>query len=319
MSGASSKPSATRGDIGSEVAEWIQNYVPKIVARQLWGSTVRDFVVPALLELDPPSLAIAHRCAWALTHLAAWSLEQGLPLDREVVLDPDTLERLILTARQPQMSPMMLQLIRTAVRRMGPTLTSKAPWQPRPKALGRRVLAPPYSQAELRALAKVARSQAMPLRRRAAQALFLLGAGAGLDGRWATRIRGSDVIPVAEAVLVRTGPPSPRLVPLLARYETDLLDLAALAGDEPLIGPQSPHRNRMNYIRKTLQLGYGNPELSPSRLRTTWLVHHITAGTRLPELTEAAGVSWLSHPKELLAFVQPLSEKSALRMLRNGK
>src|SRR5205085_2135241 len=102
----------------------------------------------------------------------------------------------------------------------------------------------------------------------------------------------------------------------LARYEAVLLDLAAVAGDELLVGPAPPHRNRMNYLKEDLVASQGTPALSPSRLRTTWLVHHLAVGTRLPELAAAAGVHWLNHPKELLEFVSPLPLRQAHMMLR---
>jgi hypothetical protein len=305
-----------RGPVpASEIDRWIQGYVPRIVPRAVWDSDLRGFVVPLLLELRWSGLHAAYHAAWALTHISARCLQEGLPLEREVVLDPDTLERFLSFGPGCQ-SRTAKQLMRTTLRRVGPRLTSRAPWEPRPEALGRHRLALPYSAEELEAIARDARNQATAFRRRAARALLALGAGAGLDGRWAGKVRGTDVIQSPEAVLVRVGPPSPRLVPVLARSEAELLDLAAMAGDELLVGPRSPHRNRLSYTRYRIESSQGTPTLSLSRLRTTWLVHHLTVGTRLPELTRAAGVHWLSHPSELLAHVLPLASDVAATMLR---
>jgi hypothetical protein len=205
---------------------------------------------------------------------------------------------------------------RAILRRIGPMLTSKAPWEPRPAALTRRAVALPYRDEELDALAGDSRSQSTPERHRAALAMFLLGAGAGLDGRWVTKVRGSDVFRTAEAVLVRTPPPSPRVVPVLRRYEDELVDLATAAGDELLVGDLRTNRNLASALAARLEVGRGHPRLSMGRLRSTWLVHHLTMGTRLTELARAAGLSGVTVLSDLLEFVAPVAEPAARAMLR---
>ncbi len=303
-------------DLSGEVGRWVEAYIPQIVPRPLWESKLRQFVVPAVLELRPLGLKAAYHAAWSLTHIGAWSLKEGLPLERDAVLDPDAVERFMSLGLGVQGSPTTRQLIRTTLRRIGPRLTSKAPWEPPSQPLARHVLAPPYTADELQALTRDAQAQSTAARRRAARALLALGNGAGLDGRWAGKVRGTDILVTPQAVLVRTGPPSPREVPCLARYEAELVDLAAIAVSEPLIAPRSAYRNRINSILQRLEVSQGSPRLSPSRLRTTWIVHHVAAGTRLPELSRAAGVSWMSHPRELLGYVTPLPEEGARQMLR---
>jgi hypothetical protein len=56
--------------------------------------------------------------------------------------------------------------------------------------------------------------------------------------------------------------------------------------------------------------------LSASRLRSTWLVTHLTMGTRLPELARAAGLGGVTVLSDLLAFVPTLDEAEAVVMLR---
>jgi hypothetical protein len=119
-------------------------------------------------------------------------------------------------------------------------------------------------------------------------ALVALGAGAGLDGRWSTRVRADDVISRGDTVLLQVGEPSARLVPVLANYEAAVIDLAASAGDEFLVGGHSRARNRAGELASRIEVSHGTPRLSASRLRSTWLVHHLTIGTRLPELAMAA-------------------------------
>jgi hypothetical protein len=299
--------------LAPDVEAWIQRYVPRTIPRDLWDSRLRSFVVPALLSLRPSRIPVAARDAWILTRLAAWCFDQGLSLDPEVVLDPDTVERFAsLGLGEGRTS----NTYRAILRRIGPILTSRAPWEPRPRPLSRRTVAAPYSADELDALSRDARHQSTPARRRAARALLVLGAGAGLDGRWALKVRGSDVLGSPDAFLVQVGPPTPRKVPVLAGYEAELLDLAALAGEDLLIGGRSSYRNRASDLTAKFEAGHGSPRFSCSRLRSTWLVHHLALGTRLPELAAAAGLSGVTVLSDLLAFVSPLSEEATRRMLR---
>jgi len=218
-----SSPGLSSLDPVGEVEAWICTYVPRRFDRPLWESSIRGFVVPLLLAMRPAGRAIAARQAYALTRLAEWCVSEGMDLDVETVLDPDTVERFITTALAWSRSR---ATYRSDLRRIGRKLTSRAPWEPPPDPIPRRVLAPPYSSKELANFRRMAEQQASPQRRRAAQALIALGAGAGLDGRWCTRIRAADVTPGRSGVLVGVGPPRPRIVPVLASFEADLIELA---------------------------------------------------------------------------------------------
>jgi hypothetical protein len=240
-------------------------------------------------------------------------LGQGLPLDLEVVLDPDTVERFTSVGLADDASR---GTYRADLRRIGPKLTTKAPWEPRPEAITRRQVATPYLSEELAALHQDAAHQSTPGRQMAAMALLVLGAGAGLDGRWSTRVAADDVISRGNVVLVRVGEPSARLVPVLAHYKPELVDLAASAGDEFLVGGYSRARNRAGELAHRVEVGSATPRLSASRLRSTWLVHHLTLGTRLPELTMAAGLGGATVLSDLLDYVPPVSTEEAHRLLQ---
>ena len=147
-------------------------------------------------------------------------------------------------------------------------------------------------------------------------ALVALGAGAGLDGRWCTRIRPSDVSRADSGLLVRVGPPQPRIVPVLAAFEGDLAELARGPADEFLVGGTSVSKSRASNLVARLDWPPGLPRLSTGRLRSTWLLHHVTAGTRLPELAGAAGLVGVAVLGDLLQFVSPLPHREAQRLLR---
>jgi hypothetical protein len=190
-----------------------------------------------------------------LATLAAWAIDEGLPLDAEVVLDPDTVERFVVLLGDDRSRA----TYRSVLRRIGPVLTRKAPWTPRPATVARRQVALPYTAADLERLGQDAESQPTAARSRGARALLALGAGAGLDGRWVTRVRSEDVEVASGIVIVRVGAPAARAVPVLCAWEDEVLDLAATAGDEFLIGGRSSSRNRASALAGSLVVAHGRP------------------------------------------------------------
>ena len=293
-------------------ADWLEGYHPTGADPDSWDA-VRPFVMVCADRLDLDGGAGALRVVRVLARLSVWCLDQALPLDREVVLDPDTVERFVSDALQADRSR---STYRATLRRIGPLLTTKAPWEPGVASVARRQVALPYGADELTTLRRDALVQLTPGRVLAARALLALGAGAGIDGRWSTRVAAEDVSRRDGMVIVSVGEPVARTVPVLAAWEDEVWDLAASAGDEFLVGARSTARNRAGALAASLVVPRGHPRLSAPRLRSTWLVTHLAMGTRLPELARAAGMQGVTVLSDLLEFVPELDEVEALTMLR---
>jgi hypothetical protein len=292
--------------------DWLGEYRPQGIDPIVWG-TIGSWVVGCTEQLGLGEGPGARRAVRVLGRLAAWSVREGLPLDGEVVLDPEMVERFVAVALTDDRSR---ATYRAVLRRVGPKLTSKAPWQARPVPLSRRQVARPYTWQDLGWLRMDALVQPTPGRLRAARALLALGAGAGLDGRWVARVGAGDVRIEDGVVLVAVGEPSARVVPVLAVWEDEVLQLAHSAGDEFLVGGQSRSKNRAGALASSLVVANGHPRFSTARLRSTWLVTHLALGTRLPELARAAGLHGVTVPSDLLEFVPALDEVEATRLLR---
>ena len=310
-------PKATRRapqrEADDETEQRIASYRPAKVDAATW-EVVRPFVLECVRRLPSKGWHVAIRTLRVLTQLSAWALEQGMALDPEVVFDPDTIERFVVEGLAKNSSR---ATYRADLRRVAPLLTTNAPWEPRTALLARRQVAPPYTRAELRLLCTDATGQRTPERRRAAHGLIALGAGAGLDGRWATQIRARNVVADGARTLLRVGPPSARTLPVLAHWEHEVTELAATAGQEFLVGGYSVSRNRASSLLSRLEVPQGHPPLS--RLRSTWLCWHLSAGTRLPELVAAAGLQGTAMLTDLLWFVPPLPEDEVHRALRGAE
>jgi hypothetical protein len=297
-----------------EHQHWLAGYRPRGVPSEVWDGGVGSFVRRALEELPAKGLEGVKRDALVRAQLAVWCVEEGLPLEAEVVLDPLVVERFVTLGGQ---SARTRSTYRSVLRRLGPVLTVRAPWEPRPARIVNRSITPPYLADEVNRLWDDIQLQPTQARRRAAAAIFLLGIGAGLDGRWITKITGADVARRSTVVLVAVPPPSPRTVAAHRLYEERLADLALDAGDGPLVGgPMRKRRNWIGQFQSRVLLSARTPRFSASRLRSTWLLNQITAGTRLPELAAAAGLETVTVLSDLMGFVEPLDEESANQMLR---
>ncbi len=300
------------GSMSAEVARRIEAYTPADAPTDVWLDTLRPFVVSALCAAKPVGVPSMEQFARVLTLIARWCLEQGIPLDIEVVLDPDTVERFC----SEGLRIASRSTYRVVLRRLGRMLTRKAPWQPRPEPISRRKSAPPYTAEEMVLLESDAWTQPTDAKRGTALGFVTLGAGAGLDGRWVTKVRGTDVVATPAGVLVKVSEPRARTVPVLKRYEDVVLELADQAGAGFILHRSTEHRNRTNKLAASLAHGHGHPVLSVPRLRSTWIVEHLHRGTRLPELLAAAGPTRIESIDDLLTYVEALDPTDARRLLR---
>jgi hypothetical protein len=284
--------------------------------RAVEPTPVEWFVDQMAIDLGLGTRSVDERCRRILYRLSRWAAKEGLALDREVILDPATVERFCQIELAHDRSR---ATFRSDLRRMGPQLTRRAPWEPRPAAMAVRMVAMPYSPAEVALLKSDARNQSTPHRRRGARVLLALGLGAGLDGRWVAEVCGDHVMARDGCVEVKVGEPAARSVIVRATWEAEVLKLADLAGHERLLETRSRTTNRVTNFTKRLTSPTGHPRLSPPRLRSTWLLDHLNAGTRLDELCRAAGLAGFTVLPDLMAFMTRLEPSNGERMLRGRR
>jgi hypothetical protein len=117
-------------------------------------------------------------------------------------------------------------------------------------------------------------------------------------------------------VRVWVGEPAERTVVALRDWEDELTEIADSAGDEFLVGGRSLSSRRTGHLTAQLAVPTGHPALAPARLRSTWLLRHLVAGTRLPELCRSAGLRGITVLSDLLVLVEELDDVAATAMLR---
>jgi hypothetical protein len=139
-----------------------------------------------------------------------------------------------------------------------------------------------------------------------------MGLGAGLTAQEMTRLTGDDVFVDEHGVVVRVIGQSQREITVLRRWEDHLAAFAREAGPRPVF---LPTRTRIlghaisNFLERCSSSHV--PGFSVLRLRTTWIVNQMEAGTPLPMLSAIAGVG----PTQLARYFEllPASDLGAVR------
>lgn len=295
--------SPPRSDTAAPALAWLRNYRPNGVDTKTWRS-VCGFVTECGETLVGTGVGeeALPRYVRALTKLACFCLETNQSLQINTALDPYTVNQFAEAAAK--IDPASAGTYQSQLRFVGERLLPKAPWE-RPAPVSRRAVPTPYTPDNLTQLEhNIAKNT--PERRRGGEALMRLGLGAGLDGRWAAKVEKEDVLEESEGDLsVRV---DGRLVPVLHVHADPL---RILRDDTPprglIVGGNARHKNAASEIASRLSLPSACPRLVTGRLRSTWIVTHLTMGTRLPELAEAAGTVGVTTFSDLLEFVLPLS------------
>ncbi|MDA8356450.1 MAG: hypothetical protein M0Z95_09220 [Actinomycetota bacterium] len=259
-----------------------------------------------------PKSAYGKRSLTYTTAFVAWCYLRYTTLDIEQIFDPQRVEYYC----EHVLDPRTAKTARSALRGIGKAVTVSAPWEKRPRQYPYVAVPPPYELEQLPALKKIHKEQTTPQRRRAGRTMLAFGLGAGLDGRWAHKVAPNDVYDDDDGVLVRVGYPVPRVIPVLLEWEDEIRDLRDTAEDEFIIGGRRGNRRKASERAKQMEIPPGSPEFSIKRFRSTWIVHHLTIATPLPELYEAAGVLTHRTVSDLVRFVKPRSPQEGRQLLR---
>jgi len=241
----------------------------------------------------------------AATRLVAWCWETaGLPLDRHIVFHRDTIARFI-SVGCPELKPASRGNLRSMLLRMSEILGQPAPR--RLKALPPSDPSAPYSAEELVSLRSWASGQSTASRRANASVLLAIGAGAGLSAFEIGELRVADIQVDELGVLVNVTGSRARSVPVLREWEDALIDRVASMDPEKYAFRENHTTFYPNLVSNFVDRGHPTRvRLTTQRLRATWIVRHLVAGTPVVALMDAAGVESLEAFTRYTAFVLPL-------------
>jgi hypothetical protein len=283
------------------------NYRPQAVAEPLWIE-IRPVVLTVIARYRPPTLHALKTTLTAVSQLFAWSVEQHLALDIEVVLSPDPVARFI--GQTGGSSTATDASTRSRLAAVGREVTKKAPWPGQATSLPRTAQRPVCYQ-DLIGYARMSDRQATASAARVFKGLLMLCNGAGASGGQATRAH-TDGLHQDETGRWCVWLDSPdRAVPLVADYVPIALSLATEHPGQPFL---TSGERSLSWLANTVadfRMDTTAVSVNAGRLRTTWIVNRLNSGAHIKTVAEAAGLTsgtfltdvlpYLAEPKAVAA------------------
>ncbi len=163
---------------------------------------------------------------------------------------------------------------------------------------------PPYTAAEIAALRSWASAQGSAVRRRDAAVLLALGFGAGLPTRELLSVRTPDIDVRGDEIHILVWSGRPRLVPVLPAWQSGLRQAIQELGDDQWVFRVGRTGVRSAQVTDFLHRGHTTElDVRPARMRTTWLVGHLQAGTPPRDLLRNAGLEHLAALDRIRRFL----------------
>ena len=303
------RPSKPGRITDAEVRAAVVGYRPNGPAHDLWDQ-IGPFVRDAVVHGGCTSLSGVFVALRAMSVFATWAVSQGLPLDKEVTIDKNTVERFIQVGMS-DLGESSQGTYGSTLRRIGPLWTRRALWPPQQKKLSHKTLAPPYSAEDVSWMWQIASTQKTPGRRRSATALLALAHGAGLKANELAAVRSEDVELRTDAVLVKVSGARQRRVPVLPLAHDGLRWLCSAYEGRQLYADITPSRTAPSQVANQIEVPPGAPTFDSPRLRTTWLVEMLSTGLSLSEIYLYAGTVSTQSLRDLMPYV-PVRDEAAI-------
>ncbi len=297
------------------VSAAIQKFHPNSLPPELW-SRIEGFVTDAVEQAVPNTVTTAMTLMTIVTHLVVWVDTLGYPITLESVFHPDVVDRFCAEGCA-QYKPGTRHNYRTWLKDAGRTLCPEL-YPPKQLVIPRSDPQAPYTDAEISAIFAWARGLSTQSRRHNISVLLTLALGAGLTSKDINRMLGTQITVDSEGVLVHVDGEKPRSVPALRDYEDAIAGIGRVAGSQQVFLPGRrtlSHRSIPNYLAKCAKDGGVRPNMN--RLRTTWVVTHLSSGTQLGALAEAAGVD-VNQLVRYQQYATALPQDEGRRQLREA-
>ena len=291
----------------------IETYVPQN-AGPAWHRVAPN-VQQLVLKADPLVPYSAAELMSVLARLAMFCDGQGLN-DAETWLEPATIEW-FLDVGCAGLSTHTRSTYRARLRRLVDAIRGTDGAKPIP--LSASDAARPYTASQQAALWAWATGQPTGALRTGCRLLLALGLGCGLSADEVIDLHtGSVRLAGNGAVVVEIAGRRRRLVVCRSRWERVLAEDVQTAGGGYLFRPNSVRaKNLVSNFLGRAHRSPSSPAVKLARLRDTWIVEHLAAGTPLPVLVAAAGLDGLSSLDRLLPHLPTVGAERAERHLRD--
>lgn len=274
-------------------------YRPKLPAPD-W-ETIAPYVHDVVARVEPDVTYSARELYPAVARLTHFARTEYAPLEDAAVFDPYMVNRFV-THHLTGYNRASRNTIRARLRRVSEALLG-ADAVGKFKALGKADAVRPYTLAEQASLESWSRTQTSAERRTSAATLLSLGLGAGLTGAEIIRLRLEDVEVVDAAAVVHVSGEGARDVPVLKEWSAGLRSRYMHLNGQGWAFRTEQRGSNVNLITDFVSRTAPPMEIQTRRLRATWLVGHLEAGTPLKTLLRVAGLQSAEALDRVLPFV----------------
>jgi integrase len=280
-----------------------------------WAA-ISQLVRDAVTTAAPQSAYSAHRLLVTVAGYVQWAhFHAGLPLDARILFRREIIAR-YMTRNPRNLEEGTRRNYRSMLLRVSEVLSPDYVAKPMVSLNGRTIL-PPYSAKELNELRDWANGQNTLGKRRKASVLLALIAGAGLRPIEVAELHRRDLHFDSEGVLISIHNESgSRTVPLLAEWESLLRWAVSAVAEDDLVFGMPNRRTYKNLLSGFVVHTVGKHKPRSDRLRASWLVRHLSAGTPMKALMEAADITKFLNLERYLQFVPELDSVEYRQALR---
>lgn len=301
------QPSVIPVDAGAPPPKAHYAYTP-VMPPELWEH-LRPFVEDLVRTAAPATAYTEKQLYPAVTKLARWASETaGLPLKAKLILHPANIDRFANEGLVAYTNAGRATM-RSKLRRVAAAILDGETPQDRKRPMGKAPASSPYTEPELATLLSWVNGQPTRERKTSVGALLALGIGAGLTGREIVAQR-LDGVTVDEAgVVVHVAGDDARDVPVVREWEHFLVERLTLVGSDAWAFRSGQEGGNINLITDFVSRSHKRVNLQARRMRATWLVHHLSAGTPVTSLMRAAGLQSIEALDRLLPLAEGRPER----------
>ncbi|MBB5643056.1 tyrosine-type recombinase/integrase [Cryobacterium roopkundense] len=296
----------------------IQNYAP-MLPKRLWNP-VADFTRSAVTDFAPLNGREASKVMGHLARLAIWTIDVACqPLQRDIVFNGRHIEAFIsngsigLTEYGNRCRRSLLLRVASELANFDP-LRRDSGKKPHTDSFA------PYTAAEIVRFRSQGSTRSTALRRHNWTVLLSLAAGCALTTSEIVGLKVENVSISRDSVRVAIRGDRARTVVCLEAWEADIRELLSspLVSDYLFVKAERPKIPPMYVTNFLRTVAHGGEQFTVERLRSTWMLGHLEAGTAPVAVMQMVGVKSFSTFERLIPYVTAPSPAAHTAMFRRA-
>jgi len=302
---------------GGDVVSIIASYQPIMISRVRWAA-IAEFTRSAATDFSPRHEDEARNVLFGIARLADWTHHTaGHPLRREIVLDPRNIDDFIKRGY-----PVAERSRKSSVRNYLHILSAELGHGDEARRRARKKVTvdryAPYTPAEYANFRLTGKTVSTDHRQHVWSTALALGAGFGLITPELFEVRPDDLVEDERGLILTV---RGRTVTCLPEWEREVLAAVGRRPDDAWLLvdelPSDPATFLHNLLRLAATTAHQD-RFVVERLRTTWIVRHLEAGTPVQAILRGLGATTTKSIERCLRYVDPIDDSAYFTALHLG-